>query len=395
MRARRLVVVVAAVLVVAGLVPAGADAAAAPRWKRVPASIEYNLPFLAAGRLWFMRPPSSDPNGSWTVAASARVANRRLGPWSTTPHTALAEVNWWLLEADRDGLVFQWDKDIDYANWRLVRVPLLPDGTVGAAADIVGGAPPPESSEGGEFVQLPDRLVRLVTIGNPRNELSPFPGVCCDANGQAVNYAGLAGGNGALRLGLDRTGRLWLAWQRNTRPRFDTRIVQLDPATLRPLGVPAAIPGLPGGKIEAMTCTDTCRLLRWGRDGRKITVVLWGPGDPAPRRIRSPFPPTCDICEPVIGARHVDGHLVVAFLGTAGTPGSYRVALVRGDALGRNMRVVDSLRVPSTLGRTSFVTGDPTGSLTSEGLAVIANYTDVPLNGNMTMFLRVAALPLR
>jgi hypothetical protein len=71
------------------------------------------------------------------------------------------------------------------------------------------------------------------------------------------------------------------------------------------------------------------------------------------------------------------------------------VALARGDALGRNMRVVDSLRVPSTLGRTSFVTGDPRGTLTAEGLAVVANYTDVPLNGNMTMFLRAAALPLR
>jgi hypothetical protein len=394
MRTRRLVVVVTAVLAVAGLVPVGADATAAPRWKRVPASVEYNLPFLAAGRLWFMRPPSSDPHGSWTVAASARVANRRLGPWSTIPQTALAEVNWWLVHTDGDGLVFQWDKDIDYAKWRLVHVPLLPDGTVGSAAEIVGGAPPPASSEGGDFVQLPDRIVRLAAIDNPRNELSPFPGVCCDANGQAVNYAGLAGGNGALRLGLDSTGRLWLAWQRNTRPRFDTRIVQLDPATLRPLGMPAAIPGLPGGKIEAMTCTDTCRLLRWGLDGRKLSVVLWGPGDPSPRRIRPPFPPTCDVCEAVLGARHVDGHLVVAWRGTAGTAGSYRVALARGDALGRNMRVVDSLRVPSTIGRTGFVTGDPTGTLTSEGLAVVANYTDVPLNGNMTMFLRVAALPL-
>ena len=59
------------------------------------------------------------------------------------------------------------------------------------------------------------------------------------------------------------------------------------------------------------------------------------------------------------------------------------------------MRVLDSLRVPSIIGRNSFITGDPAGSLTSEGLAVVANYTHIPLNGDWTEILRVAALPLR
>jgi hypothetical protein len=391
MRARSLRIVFAATAAFAALVRTSAAYAPAPQWQRVPGLKEFSVPVWVAGRLWFFT--TSNPHGYWSTDRSAPIRNGRLGAWTTAPQTIVGEVGWTYLGLLGDQLVFQQGGDIDVTKWRLVGVDLLPNGKVGKPVEISGGAPPPKSSQGATFVRLPDRTVQIVGIHNRRHEMYPDPGACCDINGQPVNYASLTGWVPRyLGLGLDRQGRLWLAWgERKPRPPSIVRIVQLDTATLKPIGAPAAIPRLPGGNVKALICADTCRLLRWGLDARgRPGVVLWGPGDSAATLIRPPVKPACTVCDPILDARDVDGHLIVAYLG-AGARSSYTVGLARGDALGRHLRVVGSVSVPFSLAiRTPILlTGFPTGVLSPDGFAAVAYYEtrNWPL-------LRVAVLPL-
>jgi hypothetical protein len=396
LRARSIQIVFAAAVAVAASVSTSAASVSSPHWQRVPGITEIGYPVLAAGRLWFVRYQASEKDPHWSTGPSVPIGNGRLGPWAA-PQTILAEgeLGWGYEGVRGDQVVFRQGGNDDPTQWRFVGVTLLQNGKVGNPAEITGGAPPPKSSSGATFVQLPDRTVRAAFISNPHHEMYRDPGACCDINGRPVNYTSLTGQLPAdLQLGLDRQGRLWLAWEsrRQRRPNL-VQIVQLDTKTLKPLGAPAAIPKAPEGIIKALICTDTCRLLTWRLDARgKSDVVLWGPGDSASTRIRLPMRPVCDACDPILGARDVDGHLVVGYLAGSPTASYYTVGLAQGDARGRHLRATGSVKVPFSLAvrRPVSLTGFPRGVLSAEGLAVIAYYLT-----DRGSFLRVAVLPLR
>jgi hypothetical protein len=396
MRARTLRILCAAAVALVASVGTSAASAPAPRWQRVPGITEIGYPALAAGRLWFVHYRSSGAHPSWSTGPSVPIGNGRLGPWAA-PQTILegGESGWGYEGVRGDQLVFRQGGNDDPREWRFVGVALMQNGTVGNPAEITGGAPPPRSSAGASFVQLPDRTVRVAYISNPHHEMYRDPGACCDINGQPVNYTSLTGQLPAdLQLGLDRQGRLWLAWERRQQRRPNlVQIVQLDTKTLKPLGAPAAMPKAPVGIVQALICTDTCRLLTWGLDARgKSNARLWGPGDSASTRIRLPLRPVCDACDPILGARDVDGQLVVGYLAGSPRANYYTVGLAKGDALGRHLRAAGSVKVPFSLAvrRPILLAGFPRGVLSADGLAVIANY--VTDEGS---FLRVAVLPLR
>jgi hypothetical protein len=105
-----------------------------------------------------------------------------------------------------------------------------------------------------------------------------------------------------------------------------------------------------------------------------------------------PVKPVCPVCDPILDARDVDGHLVVGYLGWSPRASHVTVGMARGDELGRGLRAVGSVRVPFRLavGRYALLTGFPRGVLSPAGLAVIAYYETDKLP-----FLRVAVLPLR
>jgi hypothetical protein len=396
LRARSLRIVVAAAVAVAASVGTSAASSSTPQWQRVPGITEIGYPVLAAGRVWFVNYRASDANPAWSTGPSAPIGNGRLGPW-TAPQTILegGDLGWGYEGVRGDDIVFRQGGNDDPTEWRLAGVELLQNGKVGKPVEITGGAPPPKSSQGTTFVQLPDRTVLIVGIYNRHHENYRDPGACCDVNGQPVNYASLTGALPThLQLGLDRQGRLWLAWGRRQQRRPDlAQIVQLDPRTLKPVGAPAMIPRAPEGIIKSLICTDTCRLLTWGLDARgKSNPVLWGPGDSASTRIRLPARPVCDACDPILDGRDADGHLVVAYLAGSPTASHYTVGLARGDALGRNLRAAGSVRVPFSLAvrRPVLLTGFPRGVLSAEGLAVIAYYET-----DKGPFLRVSVVPLR
>jgi hypothetical protein len=388
MSAGRLRLALAAAAAVATVAGTSAASAPAPQWQRVPGLSEFSLPVWAAGRLWFLT------QGYGSTDRSAPVRNGRLGAWTTASQTIVGDLGWSYQGLLGDQLVFQHGGDIDVTKWRLVGAELLANGKVGKPVELRGGAPPPASSQGASFVRLQDRTVQMVGIYNRRHEMYPDPGACCDASGQPVNFASLTSWQpNDLQLGLDRKGRLWLAWRVRQPRRPDlVRIVQLDSQTLKPVGTPAGIPRFTGGIIKALICTDTCRLLRWGLDGGgKPNVVLWGPGDSAATRLRLPVKPVCPVCDPILDARDVNGHLVVGYLGGSPRASYYTVGLARGDALGRSLRAVRSVRVPFSLAvrRYALLTGFPRGVLSPDGLAVIAYYDTDKLP-----ILRVAVLPL-
>lgn len=272
----RLVVLAAVSLAV--LTCVSAVSAAAPRWQRGPGFIDFGLPVWGAGRVWFLVPePSFAPDGLKFVGASALVRDGGLGAWRAVPSRTVGDIGWTSQGLFGDRLAFQSGHDIDVTKWRVFAVGLLAGGAVGDAVEISGGAPPPASSLGAAFVQLPDRTVQLVGFYNERHEMYPDPGACCDVNGRPVNYVALTGWSPVdLQLGLDRQGRLWLVWGKLSRGSNRIQIVQLDAQTLNPVGMPTAIPGSARGSIQAVVCTDTCRVLMWGREPLRVSCRLCG-----------------------------------------------------------------------------------------------------------------------
>lgn len=380
----------AAALAITAIVVASAAAAPKPRWLSIPvANSHSDAVLLSAGRLWFLKSTST---GGFTVR-SARVAGGRLADWRTaTPK--LGGRGWLYLRGfDRD-LVFTTASGGPTA--QIVAVRLLPSGLLGDPTSL-GGAPAPQSSTGASAVQLRDRAVRLNGITSSRNEFATILGVCCDAAGKVVGYGSLpAAVNVQALLGIDRGGRLWLAWASGRGgPRSQARIAELDPTTLKVRGQPRMAPGFSGFvKIRALVCTDVCRLLLEGSVGRSTRLASWAPGEGAATRIRVPHRATCPPgrCGGVIGARADGGTLVVAYSADESQLG-YTIGTARADARGRGLRRVSSIRLPAQLGSFSrgvFLDSSPHGALGSDGFAALAFYS----SGRRAVF-RVALLPVR
>jgi hypothetical protein len=377
----------AAAIAIAAVV--GSSAAAAPRWVVIPPGTAdfHDTAVSSVGRLWFLRPTST---GGYTVR-SARLAGGRLVDWKRAS-SDLGRGNWvYLSGSDRD-LIFT---TTGGATAPMLAVRLQPNGQLGDPVALGGAATP--SASGGHFAQLRDRAVRLHGVTRSSNEFVPVLGVCCDVAGKVVGLGSLPASVGALALlGVDRAGRLWIAWASGRGgPRSQARMVELDPATLRPRGQPRMAPGFRGFvKIRALVCTDVCRVLVEGTVGRATKVASWAPGEARSTTMRVPHRARCSPynCGGVIDARADGGRLNVAYWSDASQLG-YTIGTARADANGRNLRRVSSIRLPAQLGpfgRALFLDSRPAGALGSDGFAALAFYS----NGRRSSF-RVALLPIR
>jgi len=338
----RILALVAAAIVTTGAVAAGSGSArvAAPQWQTVPAlgPAGIQFAFWAAGRLWV---------GNWGASGagrlvSGRVANGRVTGWVTTnvslggflpsTYTVLGE---YLVYANTGS---GGPPDVKAAR-------LLPNGKVTALADL-GGAPPPQSTSATHVAQLTDRVVVQTTfsVGGERQH----PAGCCDANGTVVDWNSFLPYGASANFGIDRHGRLWLAWS----GRQGAAMVELDTATLKPRGKPVTAPGSTY-KIDEMVCAERCRLVIEGNYGDRRPTAShfwsWAPGERSVTQIKLPVALVPNTVPQLRGARDYRGRLVVAFEVPTKTGGTEMV-LTRGDTRGGNMRVVRSIPIPYTLG---------------------------------------------
>jgi hypothetical protein len=253
-------------------------------------------------------------------------------------------------------------------------------------------------------IQLTDRAIRLVGINNSQNEFAPNAGACCDVNGQPASYASVVGARVLAQLGLDRHGRLWLAWTPGRQgPKQQARIVELDPQTLKPRGEVGMVPGFRGFvTIRALVCTDICRLVVEGYAATRpvvpgLTAVSWARGERSPTKIRFPVENQASNGG-LIAARDDAGRLAVAYWGDSSET-QFTVGLARGDARGANLRAVSAIQEPTRLG--SFSNGVQLnssvnyGALARDGYAAAAVYTGGGGSSGYRAILRVAILSLR
>jgi hypothetical protein len=358
-------------ILVVVLVGAAAAAAPAPRWQVVPGGQADNEAVLwSAGRLWFV----THGRGGAYVVRSGRLSKGRLSDWKTA-RPALPAGSWVYQSGPGRDLLFTMSGAA--AGSPLLAFRLMPNGALGAPAPL-GGAPVPDSSGGSQVIQLADRAVRLVGIPGRRNEPIPHLGACCDIGGAPVDLAPFIPPNSAARalLGVDRGGRVWLAWVPGRQGRKQqAQLVELYPATLKPRGRPAAVPGFRGfASIRALVCADTCRVLVEGMAGRGTRAVLWGVGENvrviAPRAKKKCADAACG---GVIDARQVRGHLLVAYWSDPNEL-ELTVGVARGDARGRRLKPVRSVVEPRRLGGATL-SSMPFGAFGADGFAAVAVYS--------------------
>jgi hypothetical protein len=377
----------ALIVLVAVLIGANAAAAPAPasRWQVVPGGqVDNEAVLWSAGRLWFI----SHGRGGDYIVRSGRVTKGRLGDWKTA-RPALPGGDWVYQSGPGRDLLFT-TSGVG-AGSPLLAFRLMPNGTLGPPGSL-GGGPVPESSGGSQVVQLADRAVRLVNIPGRRKEPVPHLGACCDVGAAPVDFASFIPPKSAVRalLGVDRRGRVWLAWTPGGRgPKQQAQLVELYPATLKPRGRPAKVPGVRGlVSIRSLVCSDTCRVLAEGMAGRGMTAVLWGVGE-RPMPIAPSAKKKCaDACGSVIDARQVNGHLLVAYW-AGPSNAALTVGVARADARGRRLKGVRSIQQPKRLG-SATLRSMPFGAFGADGFAAAAVYS-----GGTGAVVRVAILRAR
>ena len=366
---------------------AGATAAATPAWHTVPGNtIDHRAFAWLAGRAWVVEGP---PGGGKVVVRSARVAGTKLTGW-TSRRLAVADRWGWVGELDNDLVWSTGEKTPEGAD--LLRATrLMPNGTVGRPAEVRTGPATKYSNDSTLAAgRLGDRLLQF-TDGKPNTEISEL-GLCCNVDGGIVDYSSLARPGGLPRayLGLDRRGRLWLAWNNTVgRERFTAGIVQLDRTTLLPRGQPTKVPSLRYAQVVSLVCFDVCRLVVRGSlpaRSSKARNFTWAPGERSPTALftRGQF-------GSVIAARDYGGRLVVAYSATD-PKNNLLVALARGDARGRNLRDLSSILIPQTLGTFGSglnLTVGPIGVFGPKGFMAVTKY-----EGGRKYDVRIAILPL-
>jgi hypothetical protein len=386
----------ATVLVAALAVAVGSAAGATPRWQPVPGvGADDREVVWAAGRAWFMN--NNTTGSDRFTTKSARIAGGRLSGWVTASRAGMS--GWTNLGLEGDGLVFATSTPRPGSPPPFRSIRLLPNGKLGAPEELHGAAPSAFSTAVA-VVRLPDRLVYEVDAcryrpgGSCGNERVVHLGLCCDVNGEAVDYASIAPPATAplAVTGLDRQGRIWLAWTqaRGNRP---PQAVQIDPATLQPRGRPSAAPGsLLAAKIVDLACSDTCRLVLTGAArGTRDTSFTWAPGERSLTPIRPPGTRAL-----VIAARPGPGRLDLAFNFTRGSAaGDRALGVGRGDARGARLRLASSIAIPQTLGpfeRGIQLTLEPMGSFGPGGFVASAVWENF---GTGRATVQAAVLPLR
>lgn len=345
MNRRIFVVVTVAVAASCAIVGGGVAApTASPAWQKVPGATDHDgVNVWAAGRLWFF---STQATGSFVIR-SARVANGRLSGWVTSSLAAVSgpAVSGLL----GDDLVFQ-ERLRDANGFPVLQgVKLLPNGRLGDPVELEGGTPAQSSFarfRGMRVLRLRDRVVQLVGIPHGGG-FAQDVGACCDPDGKAVNYRAFISSHSYAGLGVDRHGRVWLAWSDPNYKR-PAGMVELDPSTLQPRGKPALVPKLTFNAVGDLVCGDRCRLVMAGSwPPRKDRAWSWAPGESVPTSIHQP---TNSGSAEIIAARDSGGRLDVAYY-SSDSHGGVGVAVARGNVRGSGMRAVSStIAVPQALG---------------------------------------------
>jgi hypothetical protein len=390
MKAGALTIVIAAIVAASVLTGAGSGStSAAPQWQTAPVD-RYGVQFAvwAAGRVWV---------GSWggngaARLVSARVARGRLGSWVRT-NVSLGSFVSTFTSVVGDHLVYSATGD-DGVTPVVKAVKLLPTGKVSVLTDL-GGAPAAPSSAT-FFAQLPDRVVAQATISVGSGHHAAG---CCDTNGKVVDWSSFLPYGTSARFGVDRHGRLWLAWPVPRKPA--AAIVELDAATLQPRAKPAVSPGS-ATRIDEMVCAERCRLVLEGnwqnRAPNASHFWSWAPGERLVTPIRLPKSYSPSGVPQLLGAHDQRGHLVAAFA-VQDKNSAMVIGLARGDAKGANARVVRSVVAPYSIGSTNdpafynAIWGPGSGwgsgaAFGPNGFAAVAEYMD----GKAAV--RVAILPL-
>jgi hypothetical protein len=323
----------------------------------------------ASGRVWFVL---EDARGNDSVV-SARVAGSGL---SSVVSTSIGQAPW--LAGS-----FIVGSNLVTPQKSTVQAALLASGKVGPAAPLPGD---PEGTARTAFLpsnSLPaawhaagGAVVGGRTIWAINGQSCPNSGqphqctsnggglsslaLCCTAAGEASDLTNLlanrtkAGATG-LAMGLDSHRRVWVAWLDGPRAHsplapVSLKIAQVDPVTLKALSAKTlATTVFSFGSSEAGTvdlaCTDSCRVVYENATG----VYSWGGDGPATRIWAND--------------RRTDkgAHLVAAGGGTSLRVASYadkvanvpddgqRLELSRGDARGRNTRLLASVDIPRSL----------------------------------------------
>jgi hypothetical protein len=370
-----------------------AGAASKPSWQTIPVGVDERGVFFGAGRAWYY---SGIESGSFRTK-SARVASGRLTAWTTA--TLPGTRGWAPIRPHGQELLFSTPRDGVQA------VKLLPNGRFGARRTFDTGAPPSAYSTGSSVIQLSDRVVQLVNYcdylepsAKPCRDFEARTGACCDVNGDAANYASFVKRSfEPPRLGLDRRGRLWLAWK-GPREEHPAEIVQLDPETLEPRGKPTAMPGsFTYVKTIELACSETCRfVLQAFRRGQRNSSPnsTWAPGERSLTPIKLPGSRAT-----IFGARAGPARLELAFNFSVVTPKGTvaMVGMTRSDPRGRNARLTSSIDVPESLG--SFARGQQltisprNGAFGPGGFVTTAVYES--FSGGRRPTVRATVLPLR
>jgi hypothetical protein len=349
-KAGALTFLTAAIVGVGVLAGAGGGSArvSAPQWQTVPGvnGDEIQFAVWAAGRLWI---GALSQDGA-TRLVSGRVAGGRLSAWVTTK---LSFGSFGSFPGISQGEYrVRAGTGADGITPDVKAVKLLPNGKVSGLIDL-GGAPAPRSSGPTIIAQLPDRIVlgESITVGQGTQERH-HAGACCDVNGKPVDWNSFLPYGAFARFGIDRQGRLWLAWYVPTRP--DATMVELDTATLKPRGRPVVAPG-PTQRIDDMVCADRCRLVIEGnyRDRRPTANHFWSwaPGERSVTQLKVPGGSPGAVAQ-LVGARDYGGRLVVAYQGID-VKSNAVIGVARGDARGGGLRVIRSITAPYNIGSTN------------------------------------------
>jgi hypothetical protein len=373
---------VIAVLLAATVVDVAPAGARAPSWQTVPGSnYEFQIAW-AAGRAWLIADdgPGTGPYSDRIVIHSGHVVNGRLRSWVTKK----------LGNADRYLQVL--GNDLLYArpDGTLRSVHLNSNGTLGESTAVAGapadGAPPvtPNSVN----VRLPDRVVWIVEEPETLSTVRRFG--CCNVDGAAVDYSSFLPPQArtwGYTLARDGSGRLWYVWIQGSRQETArVKVIELDPATLMPIGVPALAPLPPWAYIVGMPCANACYLVT---ESSRAKASSWRLGDSSATRIPTPTKSTRGYAPAdVFAAGLFAGRLKFAYWADS-TERGVRVRLARGNARGAHPRILRSIFDPNHMGNDSYAMGTPRGVLWPGGLVVFQQFQDF---SSSRMFLRAAVL---
>lgn len=402
--ARRLLPLLLVVL--AALATSAGGSASTPRGWQVTLATEAQGVFpigWASGRVWFAVEGSQ---GDFTVY-SARVGVRGLSSLVATSEGK----NEWLPDSFVLGssLVNCCVPQLGQSAPGSSTAPLLASGKVGAWALLTGDPEkttqntftPPDQYVSGRWHAATAIAIGGRTIWGIVGKTCPNSGphqcttngggfshfaLCCTTAGQPSDITPLL--TDQLRgtatdpaMGVDARGRLWLAWLdgASSKPGIAFKLVQLDPATLKPLSSKTLDHTLlfdaVGSTSFALVCTESCRLAYQGLfgafswDGNRTPTKLW----------------TNDVRRGtgghLLGAAPRAGGLDVANLANAvanAPDNGQRLTLEHGDAGGRKLHAVGSVGLRPTLadGPTHALSlqGVPATIFTPSGLVALAFY---------------------